>query len=41
MSRNSVIALSIGIGFPRVSGDEPWLKGKTETMGAFSPRERG
>ena len=29
------------IGFPRVSGDEPWLKGKTETMGAFSPRERG
>ena len=28
-------------GFPRVSGDEPWLKGKTETMGAFSPRERG
>ena len=27
--------------FPRVSGDEPWLKGKTETMGAFSPRERG
>ena len=41
MSRVSMLPSHESLGFPRVSGDEPWLKGKTETMGAFSPRERG
>ena len=41
MSPSMRVIEDVPAGFPRVSGDEPWLKGKTETMGAFSPRERG
>ena len=28
-------------GFPRVSGDEPFMKITTDQLVAFSPRERG
>ena len=28
-------------GFPRVSGDEPWIKDLTRIVDKFSPRERG
>ena len=28
-------------GFPRVSGDEPWVVGGKTGVPAFSPRERG
>ena len=29
------------MGFPRVSGDEPWRQLTDAIPGAFSPRERG
>ena len=28
-------------GFPRVSGDEPWVCALPRSAGRFSPRERG
>ena len=28
-------------GFPRVSGDEPWVSATDAIPAAFSPRERG
>ena len=41
MSRNTEMHHIIGIGFPRVSGDEPQSE-VTEAMEMrFSPRERG
>ena len=27
--------------FPRVSGDEPWIRSLARSSGVFSPRERG
>ena len=29
------------LGFPRVSGDEPWTNSGGVPTGVFSPRERG
>ena len=29
------------VGFPRVSGDEPWVLSFRSASDAFSPRERG
>ena len=41
MSRMRVLRVTVIIGFPRVSGDEP-LKGKAiVSFDPFSPRERG
>ena len=41
------MSLSVWVGgvhvgrFPRVSGDEPWIKDLTRIVDKFSPRERG
>ena len=38
--RNNVYVFSVE-GFPRVSGDEPPIHKTVESIGEFSPRERG
>ena len=40
----SLVALTSALAdyrFPRVSGDEPWVKATDAIPAAFSPRERG
>ena len=41
MSRSSGALTPTGDGFPRVSGDEPWISLGVRWRGEFSPRERG
>ena len=41
MSRRSRSGLLRGVGFPRVSGDEPAWPGIKKLANLFSPRERG
>ena len=41
MSPHGFLTGARGVGFPRVSGDEPEASVKTFTPGEFSPRERG
>ena len=31
----------LDLSFPRVSGDEPWIRSRARSSGVFSPRERG
>ena len=35
------VPFALGLGFPRVSGDEPIKAGAQALWTAFSPRERG
>ena len=41
MSRSDTVFGISGIGFPRVSGDEPAAKEDIAAAREFSPRERG
>ena len=41
MSRKIEHGFAAGVGFPRVSGDEPLTATSTLGAGKFSPRERG
>ena len=41
MSRLSAMTFYNQMGFPRVSGDEPWVADMRRTPVTFSPRERG
>ena len=41
MSRSEADKLERATRFPRVSGDEPFMKITTDQLVAFSPRERG
>ena len=41
MSRTGDARHDHGLGFPRVSGDEPQLSATPTVKGEFSPRERG
>ena len=41
MSLVVVATLTLGAGFPRVSGDEPGPWSASRGFSAFSPRERG
>ena len=38
----STLGLAVEVlGFPRVSGDEPWMQAMDRSGTRFSPRERG
>ena len=41
MSPAPVIDAPVHVGFPRVSGDEPYLNPFVALQNSFSPRERG
>ena len=41
MSLGDFVAWEVGLGFPRVSGDEPLNKRGAFWVVEFSPRERG
>ena len=41
MSRGTTDERTRAQGFPRVSGDEPWIAKTERIISAFSPRERG
>ena len=41
MSRTTCGTTHLASRFPRVSGDEPFIKAPVNAMMAFSPRERG
>ena len=41
MSLPVVGCFEVTDGFPRVSGDEPWIAKTERIIAAFSPRERG
>ena len=41
MSLSLIVVVTSPVGFPRVSGDEPWFSGRAELRVEFSPRERG
>ena len=41
MSLNQLLSVRLRNGFPRVSGDEPFIINTVYTSGMFSPRERG
>ena len=41
MSRTAAVVHVSQLSFPRVSGDEPFMRITTDQLVAFSPRERG
>ena len=41
MSPADALMVTTMRGFPRVSGDEPFLQSLSNLIGVFSPRERG
>ena len=41
MSPQVALQILAGLGFPRVSGDEPWADVEPVDIIWFSPRERG
>ena len=41
MSPRAIALRNLSEGFPRVSGDEPSIRGGNGKVTAFSPRERG
>ena len=41
MSRSGLLIYGADLGFPRVSGDEPYADLIAMLLDAFSPRERG